>query len=95
MVFREKQKNIIDYYSSFNISYRYFILRPVFSNNNMEIIDNSVDEIDISLGVNPTASDSSVKINNNNIYINKGGIYNISGIHINEQFILILLMKLL
>ena len=59
------------------------LLRPVFSNNNMEIIDNSVDEIDISLGVNPTASDSSVKINNNNIYINKGGIYNISGIHIN------------
>lgn len=59
------------------------LLRPVFSNNNMEIIDNSVNEIDISLGVNPTASDSSVKINNNNIYINKGGIYNISGIHIN------------
>lgn len=59
------------------------LLRPLFSNNNMEIINNSEEHIDISLGVNPKTSDSSVKISNNNIYINKGGNYNISGILIN------------
>ena len=59
------------------------ILHPIFNNKEIETIPNLENAININLGVNPKANDSSVKISNNNIHINKGGIYNISGILVN------------
>ncbi len=56
------------------------LLMPIFFNNDLEVIDNNPNIIDITLGLNSTSTDDSVKISNNNIYLNKGGIYNISGI---------------
>lgn len=56
------------------------LIMPIFFNNNLEVIDNNANIIDITLGTNIKSSDDSVKINNNNIYLNKGGIYNLSGI---------------
>lgn len=58
----------------------FLLLRPIFFNNDLEVINNNVNKIDITLGGNHTSSDDSVKISNNNIYLNKGGIYNIKGI---------------
>lgn len=49
------------------------LIMPIFFNNNLEVIDNNANIIDITLGTNIKSSDDSVKINNNNIYLNKGG----------------------
>ena len=59
------------------------LLQPIFINNEIETISDSTNTINITLGVNPKVDDSSVKISNNNIHINKGGIYNVSGILVN------------
>ena len=59
------------------------LLQPIFINNEIETIPESTNTINITLGVNPKVDDSSVKISNNNIHINEGGIYNVSGILVN------------
>ena len=52
----------------------FLLLIPIFFNNDLEVIDNNPNIINITLSANSKASDNSVKISDNNIYLNKGGI---------------------
>ena len=73
------KKIIIIVLALFIVGLVIFFLKPILFKSNLETIENNDKIIEINLNKLENI-DNYVKISNNNIYINKGGKYNISGI---------------